>query len=361
MKKLVTVLGARPQFIKASILSQKISTCEIIQEVIVHTGQHFDASMSDIFFDELKIPSSNYNLGINGGSQVSMISRMMLELEKVFIKEEPDVVLVYGDTNSTLAGALVAAKMNIKLAHVEAGLRSNNNSMPEETNRIITDRVSDYLFVPTLNAKENLLNEGVTKDKIFSVGDVMYDLALSYQRESHEDNSSEGPLDLRSNNFILATIHRAENTLDRSRMEIILGAFEELAKKIKIIWPLHPGTKKKLLDHGFSIASIKNLEILEPVGFKRMMDLVSCSQLVITDSGGLQKEAFFNKTPCLTLRDETEWVELVEAGWNVVCPPEDQYNIVRVALRQMESEGKETFPYGHGDASEKILNTLANI
>ena len=230
MKKLVTILGARPQFVKASMLSKKIASTVNIEEVIVHTGQHFDHSMSDIFFDELNLPPFKYNLGINGGSQVSMTSCMMLEIEKIFIKEIPDIVLVYGDTNSTLAGALAAAKMNIKLAHVEAGLRSFNNAMPEETNRIITDRVSDYLFVPTQNAKTNLLSEGVAQEKIFAVGDVMYDLALSLQEEQQNYEASRKHARVEEKDFILATVHRAENIFDRSRMETILRSFEALAK-----------------------------------------------------------------------------------------------------------------------------------
>lgn len=348
--KILTILGARPQFIKAGSVSREIAKHENIEEVIIHTGQHFDANMSDIFFEQMQIPKPDYNLNINGLGHGAMTGQMLEKIEEVLLEEKPDWVMVYGDTNSTLAGALAASKLHIKVAHIEAGLRSFNMQMPEEINRILTDRVSNILFCPTDTAIQNLENEGFSHFdcEIVKSGDVMQDGALFYRAFAKKPflNTEE--------EFILATIHRAENTDDEARLRAIFEGLEEIEKEIQIILPLHPRTKKIIQNIGLKI---ENLTIVEPVGYLEMVWLIDNSTLVMTDSGGLQKEAFFFEKPCITLRDETEWVELVENGFNVLVGA----NKERMVTVYKEHQFNQNFTinlYGMGRASQSIIGEL---
>jgi len=357
MKKILTIIGARPQFIKASVVSKAISAKEELQEVIVHTGQHFDANMSEIFFKQLNIPRPNYLLDINGGSHGQMTGRMLQEIEKILIKEKPDCVLVYGDTNSTLAGALAASKLHIPIAHVEAGLRSFNMKMPEEINRILTDRVSDILFCPTDTSYHNLMEEGYPhassadrEQKIFQVGDVMQDSALWFSA------NSEPPVGFDiSDEFVLATIHRAENTDDIVRLKNIVFALDEIAENTPVILPIHPRTRNVLFEKNIKIS---NLKLIEPVGYLQMLWLLKHCNLVVTDSGGVQKEAFFMGKACVTLRDQTEWVELLKFGANELVGA-DYERIIDAVRKNIGRVVKDDGSlYGGGHASEKLVDCL---
>ena len=350
--KIVTILGARPQFIKAGTVSREIAKHKEIQEVIVHTGQHYDANMSDIFFDEMKIPKPDYFLGIGGKSHGAMTGQMIEKIEEVCLKEKPDWVMVYGDTNSTLAGAIVASKLHIKLAHIEAGLRSFNMKMPEEVNRILTDRVSQILFCPTDTAVQNLKNEGYEEldIKVIKAGDVMQDGAMFYKELAVKPNCNI------KNKYILCTIHRAENTDDEKRLRSIFEALDEIAKDVQVILPLHPRTKKIILDLEIKI---ENLTIIDPVGYLEMVWLIKNCNLVMTDSGGLQKEAYFFEKQCITLRDETEWVELVECGANSLVEA-DRTKIIQTYNNNSEFnlDNSKLDLYGGGVASENIIKEL---
>lgn len=313
MKKIVTILGARPQFVKAAVLSRIIAKYNVVEEVIIHTGQHFDANMSDIFFDEMEISKSKYNLAINGLSHGAMTGQMLIEIEAVLLKENPDLVVVYGDTNSTLAGALAAKKLTIKLVHVEAGLRSFNMKMPEEINRILTDRISDLLLCPTNTAIENLQKEGFNNlpTKVVKCGDIMKDAVEFYGKISEEKSTIISNLNLLPNEFVLATIHRQENTDDIEKLKEIFEGLALISKEKQVVLPLHPRTKAILNQHNLSY----HIKIIDPVGYFDMLELLKKCNLVVTDSGGLQKEAFFNKKHCIIAREETEWVELVSNGF----------------------------------------------
>ena len=348
--KIVTILGARPQFIKAGSISREIAKYDEIEEVIVHTGQHYDANMSDIFFKEMQIPKPDYNLDINGLEHGAMTGQMLEKIEEVLFREKPDWVMVYGDTNSTLAGALAASKLHIKLAHVEAGLRSFNMNMPEEVNRILTDRISNILFCPTDTAIQNLKNEGYDNFdcKTIKSGDVMQDGAMFYK-----ELEVKPKCDIKEN-YILCTIHRAENTDDEKRLRSIFEALEDIAKEKQIILPLHPRTKKIIENLKLNI---ENLTIIEPVGYLEMVWLIDHCALVLTDSGGLQKEAFFFKKPCITLRDETEWVELIENRFNVLAGANKE--MILDMYRNFEfSDNFNVDLYGAGMASQRIIQIL---
>ncbi|TXB67259.1 UDP-N-acetylglucosamine 2-epimerase (non-hydrolyzing) [Vicingus serpentipes] len=349
--KILTILGARPQFIKAGALSREFSKHNQIDEVIVHTGQHFDKNMSDVFFDEMEIPKPKYNLGINSLTHGAMTGRMIEEIEKILFKESPDLLLVYGDTNSTLAGALAAKKMHIPVAHVEAGLRSFNMKMPEEINRILTDRISDYLFCPTEQSFENLKKEGFDnlENKVVNVGDVMNDAVLFYSMKPNERNILK--LD---NDYILCTIHRQENTDDIKRLTDIISAINELSKSVKVLIPLHPRTKQKIKDLNIKVEA----DIVEPVGYVQMLNLIKNSRLVLTDSGGIQKEAYILKKYCVTLRNETEWVELINNGVNVLVGADKAKIISAVRDRLNASFNSDVNLYGGGTASKKIIDYL---
>ena len=350
--KILTILGARPQFIKAGTVSREMAKHKSIEEVIIHTGQHFDANMSDIFFDEMKIPKPHYNLNINGLSHGAMTGQMIEKIEEVVLKEMPDWVMVYGDTNSTLAGAIVASKLHIKLAHIEAGLRSFNMKMPEEVNRILTDRVSNILFCPTDAAIQNLSNEGYDKlnIKVVKSGDVMQDGAIFYKNLAVKPN-----VELKDD-FILCTIHRAENTDDKNRLKNIFEALNEIGKKKQIILPLHPRTKNILENLKLNI---KNLTIINPVGYLEMVWLIDNCSFVMTDSGGLQKEAYFFEKQCITLRDETEWVELVDIGANTLVGANKEKIITAYKDNsKFNIKNSSLDLYGNGKASENIVKEL---
>ncbi len=349
--KIVTILGARPQFIKAGTVSREIAKYSEIQEIIVHTGQHFDANMSDIFFDEMKIPKPDYNLDINGLGHGAMTGQMLEKIEEVLLKEKPDWVMVYGDTNSTIAGALAASKLHIKIAHVEAGLRSFNMNMPEEVNRILTDRISNILFCPTLSAVNNLENEGykTLNIKIVKNGDVMQDGALFYK-----DLAVKPDIAL-ADDYILSTIHRAENTDDPKRLKAIFEALNKIAKEIQIVLPLHPRTKNILKTANIELSD--NISIIEPIGYLKMVYLIKNAKMIMTDSGGLQKEAFFFEKPCITLRDETEWVELIKNRFNVLAGA-NKNKIVDLYHNYEFNDDFSIDLYGGGKASENIVKEL---
>ena len=313
MKKIVTILGARPQFVKAAVLSRIISKHQKIEEIIIHTGQHYDVNMSAIFFEEMEIPTPKHNLEINGLSHGAMTGQMLVKIEEVLMKEKPNLVVVYGDTNSTISGALAAKKMNIKVVHVEAGLRSFNMKMPEEINRILTDRISDLLLCPTTTAIENLQNEGFQNfpSKIVKCGDIMKDAVEFYGRTSEEKSSIISNLNVEPNKFVLATIHRQENTDSIENLKAIFEGLEQIHSKSQVVMPLHPRTKAILEKHQLNF----NIRFIDPVGYFDMLELLKNCNCVVTDSGGLQKEAFFNKKHCIIAREETEWVELVVNGF----------------------------------------------
>ncbi len=354
--KIVTILGARPQFIKAGSVSREIVKHKELEEIIVHTGQHFDENMSDIFFDEMKIPKPHYNLDINGLSHGAMTGQMLEKIEKILLEEKPDWVMVYGDTNSTLAGALAASKLHIKVAHIEAGLRSFNMKMPEEVNRILTDRVSTILLCPTEAALENLEKEGYPNklsndddfQRVVKTGDVMQDGAMFYKDLAVKPN-----LDI-SDNYILCTIHRAENTDDKDRLKSIFDVLNKIAKEKQIILPLHPRTKKIIQNLKLNI---DNLTIIDPIGYLEMVWLIDNSKMIMTDSGGLQKEAFFFKKPCITLRDETEWSELISHKFNVLVGAD--YSSILDRYNNFDFNNNfEIDLFGTGMASKKIINEL---
>jgi len=353
--KILTIVGARPQFIKAGTLSRYISNLSDVSEIIVHTGQHYDNNMSEVFFEELKIPKPNYQLNIGGLSHGAMTGRMIESLEEIVIKEKPDWLLVYGDTNSTLAGAIVASKLKVKIAHVEAGLRSYNMDMPEEINRIISDRLSKILFCPTQNAIDNLNREGFQNFdvKIINVGDIMYEGALFYY------NYMEKPFFLEEKaDFVLATIHREENTDNSERLESILNALNEIAKSKRVIVPLHPRTKKKIQELKLKTNLI---EFVDPVSYLNIIWLLQHCKLVITDSGGLQKEAYFFNKACITLREETEWTELIKHNVNILVGSNGDKLKEAIQLKWLDIKSFDLNLYGDGKTSSKIINALQNL
>lgn len=356
--KLLTIIGARPQFIKASALSRALSNYENLQEVTVHTGQHYDENMSDVFFRELSMPVPSYNLNINGGGHGEMTGTMMQKLEPILLKEKPDWVVVYGDTNSTLAGSLTAVKLHIPVAHVEAGLRSFNNKMPEEINRILTDRVSSLLFCPSDNAVKNLHLEGFDNYNaaIHQVGDIMYDSALFCAEVAKRQSKILESYSLKNNGYILCTIHRAENTDDPKRLSNIIEALNEINKQVPVIVPLHPRTKK--------LISLNNITpefiITAPVGYFDMIQLIQNSRAVMTDSGGLQKEAFFFKKHCLIMRDETEWPELVEFKNNFIVGT-DKNKIIQALFALPKNWNNHNNPYGSGNTAQLIAQMFSKM
>lgn len=347
--KIITIVGARPQFIKAAPVSKILRTEH--EEIIIHTGQHYDANMSDIFFNELKIPRPDYNLEIGSGSHGMMTGRMLEKLEEIYLKEKPDFVLVYGDTNSTLAGALAASKLLIPVIHIEAGLRSFNKAMPEEQNRILTDHISDLLLVPTEDAIKNLTNEGIKKG-IHNVGDVMYDAVLMFKEIAKSKSGLLKELDVNSGEYILTTIHRAENTNDINRLRNMIEALNESGEKI--ILPLHPRTKKFI--EGYGLNFNENIKVIDPIGYLEMLMLEENSKMIVTDSGGVQKEAYFMGKPCITMRDETEWVETVACGWNVVVGTDK--NKILDNIRNFKPTSIQQAIFGDGNAAQKILNII---
>jgi len=354
--KILTVIGARPQFVKAAALSREIAAnYPNIEEIIVHTGQHFDKNMSDIFFDEMEIPKPKYNLDINSVGHGAMTGRMLEGIEKILLEEKPTILLVYGDTNSTIAGALAAKKLHIKVAHVEAGLRSFNMEMPEEINRILTDRISDYLFCPTQTAIDNLNLEGYKNIdcKIVKSGDVMQDAANFYAQKSVEKSTIVKTL--QSKKYILATLHRAENTDDPIRLKNLVESMNEIHKNIcPIVIPIHPRTIGKLKENNLNLT----VETIDPVGYFDMIELIKNSEMVMTDSGGLQKEAFFFKKNCVTLRDQTEWVELIENNVNILAGADKNKIVTSVQSMLKQTSNFDIDLYGNGKACKNILDFL---
>ncbi|MDZ3831670.1 MAG: UDP-N-acetylglucosamine 2-epimerase (non-hydrolyzing) [Sphingopyxis sp.] len=357
-RTIVTIVGARPQFIKASAVSAVIMASSALQETIVHTGQHYDANMSDVFFDELGIPRPVHNLDVHGGPHGAMTGRMLEGVERLLVELRPDAVLVYGDTNSTLAGALAAAKLHIPVAHVEAGLRSFNMKMPEEVNRVMTDRISDWLFAPTEEACDHLRREGTVPERIHNVGDVMFDVALLHGGRVTESGRMLERLGLVPRNYALATVHRAENTDDPHRLSTILDALIALAEDISVIWPVHPRTRAILTESGRLAEAERAIRLIDPAGYLDFVQLEKFAALIATDSGGIQKEAFFHKVPCVTLRDETEWNELIEAGWNRLAPPVSSADMTAAFHAALGSRGRPVTPYGEGKAAETIVACL---
>ncbi|TXY30861.1 UDP-N-acetylglucosamine 2-epimerase (non-hydrolyzing) [Vibrio mimicus] len=352
MQRILTVIGARPQFIKASVVSRAIQQTDGIEEIMLHTGQHFDANMSDIFFNQLNIPRPHIQLDIHGGSDGEMTGRMLKEIEQALLTHKPDRVLVYGDTNSTLACALAAAKLHIPVAHVEAGLRSFNMQMPEEINRILTDQVSDLLFCPTDTAVQNLNNEGFANKQVqvLQVGDVMQDAAFA--------KKAVAPAGELPDEFILATLHRAENTDSPERLANIVNALNQLHQTLApVVLLLHPRTRKLIAEQGLEL----NVHLTDPVGYFEMVWLLDHCQLVLTDSGGVQKEAFFFGKACVTMRDQTEWVELIEAGANELVGT-DTAKIIEAATRNVGRKVQDTHNlYGGGKAAQQIVDVMLQV
>ena len=346
--KIATIVGARPQFIKASALSRRIDEHPGIEEIILHTGQHFDTNMSKVFFEELAVRTPKYNLGVHSLSHGAMMGRMLEKIEEVLLDEKPDLVLVYGDTNSTLAGALASKKLHITVAHIEAGLRSFNMRMPEEINRILSDQIADFLFCPTSVAVENLKQEGIERrgGQIHLVGDVMYDVSLYYSSKM-----KESPV---GNSYILCTLHRQENVDSSVRLNAIVDALNEISEKKQIVLPLHPRTKDQLNRMGLQLT----FEPLEPVSYLSMVHFLKYCDCVLTDSGGLQKEAYFFRKPCLTMRDETEWVELVDAGVNQLVGADRRIIVEQVFSCRDERLEFDLPLYGNGNAAQLILEQL---
>jgi len=347
--KIVTILGARPQFIKAAAFSRELYNYPEIEEVIVHTGQHYDTNMSDIFFQEMDIPSPKYQLQTGGKTHGAMTGQQIEKIEEILLIEKPDIVLVYGDTNSTLAGALAAVKLRIPVAHVEAGLRSYNREMPEEINRILTDQISTYLFVPTIGSKTNLIKEGIDESKIHIVGDIMYDATLFYKTKQRKPEWLDN---LNLPNFSLCTVHRAENTDNSQKLSNI---FQGLSySKIPLILPLHPRTLDKIKTYSIEIP--ENVYVVEPVGYLEMVWLEANSEFIVTDSGGVQKEAYFHGKQCITLREETEWIELIESKVNTLVGSDSED--FRRALDNTEYKFMNNELYGTGKTSNLIIDIL---
>jgi UDP-GlcNAc3NAcA epimerase len=354
IKKIITVVGARPQFVKAAVLSRIFKELPNVEEKIIHTGQHFDSGMSDIFFKEMDIPQPHYHLDINGVGHGAMTGRMLEKIEEVLIQEKPDLVLVYGDTNSTLAGALAASKLHIKIAHVEAGLRSFNNKMPEEINRILTDRISSFLYAPTQTAVDNLKKESFDyfDSEIVLSGDVMQDAALFYAQNC-ESKCSETVKNIKDN-FILCTIHRAENTDNLDNLTQIVEAVNHINQNINVVLPLHPRTQKLIEQAGLKL----NATILSPVGYFDMLYLLKNCNLVMTDSGGLQKEAFFFAKNCVTMRNQTEWVELIENGFNKLSGA-NSHKIIQLCNEMLNKKNNFNINlYGNGEAGKNITQHI---
>ena len=357
-KQVVSIVGARPQFIKAAMVTRALQPVSDVRHIVIHTGQHYDANMSSVFFEELEIPNPDVNLGIGAGLQGAQTGRMLEAIERTLQDPRASMVVVYGDTNSTLAGALAAAKLHIPLAHVEAGLRSFNRRMPEEINRVVTDHVADLLFAPTRAAVENLVKEGFSERQIHLVGDVMYDAALYYGAFAERSSRILSSLGLEPRGFVLATVHRAENTDDGSRLKIILDALSEIAVETCVVWPLHPRTKAALIRERLLDRSTSPIRFLDPVGYLDMISLEKNARLIATDSGGVQKEAFFYQVPCVTLRDETEWVELTRMGWNRLAPPASSKAVCETISSEWPPPGISTNPYGDGNAAQMIVDIL---
>ncbi len=355
--KIVTVLGARPQFIKAALVSNELRKNN--QEIIVHTGQHYDIEMSDIFFKEMGIPTPDYNLGVGSGSHAYQTAEMMVKLEELFISEDPDLILLYGDTNSTLAAAITAAKLQLPIAHIEAGPRMFDKTVPEEINRIVTDHLSALLFAPTPKSMENLKKEGL--EGVYLTGDVMLDLFMYFSKKADENSKILDELGLKEKGYILTTVHRARNTNAKKNLKAIIESLLEISVEEKIVFPVHPRTVKYLKEYGLydTLDENENIKLIKPVGYLDMNLLTRNARKIITDSGGLQKEAFFARVPCITLDTSTGWPETVDNGWNIIFEgyknedfiPKD---VISNALRSFKPEGEYNNVFGDGKSVVKI-------
>ena len=362
MKKIITIIGARPQFIKAAMVSRALNGK--FDEVIVHTGQHYDKNMSDIFFEQLSIPKPKYNLGVGSGSHGKQTGEMLIKIEEDLLNEKPNYVMVYGDTNSTVAGALAASKLLIPVIHVEAGLRSYNMKMPEEQNRVLTDHISSVLICPTDVAVENLKKEGITNN-VFQTGDVMCDSVLYYSNLADSKFKGENQLELKPiydkkdvKEWYLTTIHRAENTVDDKNISNILETFEKLDKMV--IFPVHPRIRK-IIDNLNEKNKYKNIYFIEPVDYLTMLYLTKNACKVVTDSGGLQKECYILDTPCITIREQTEWVETLKHGYNILSSPEVNELYKKIVNSKIDKTKEKTNYYGNGNAAEQIVEIIRNI
>lgn len=351
--KVLTIVGARPQFIKCAPVSRQLR--KVATEVLVHTGQHYDDNMSEVFFRELEIPKPDYNLGVGSGSHGTQTAEMLRKIEDVLVSERPDTMLVYGDTNSTLAGALVAAKLNVPVAHVEAGLRSFNRRMPEEINRVVTDHLSHCLLCPSPLSTKNLAQEGITKG-VHLVGDVMYDALLFNMKIASTQSNILGRLDLQPKCYFLSTVHRAENTDDPKRLQAIVKALKDISRICPVVWPVHPRTRKVLERQCLTMVDSEDLILIDPVSYLDMLLLEKEARAVLTDSGGVQKEAFWLQVPCITLREETEWTETVDLGWNVLVGA--NADAIATAVERPVPALSGSVPYGTGQAAETITSLL---
>jgi len=358
--KALTVIGARPQFVKAAVLSKAMSLAGV-EEVVVHTGQHYDANMSEVFFTELEMNPPAYDLGVGSGNHGHQTGSILIGIEPVILRERPQVVVVFGDTNSTLAGALAAAKLRIPVAHVEAGLRSFNSGMPEELNRVVADHLSSVLFAPTPVAQENLFREGIARDRVHVVGDVMYDAVLRFGEKAERESRILAVLGCSRGGYILATMHRPDNVDNPATLGIIVDALQKIAERERVILPVHPRTRASLARFDLLQGLNTNVSLIDAVGYLDMLLLERNARVIVTDSGGIQKEAFFCRVPCVTVRTETEWVELVSSGWNAVVPPvnaEALAKAVRDARPPMTAIGSI---YGDGNASNRIAESLLSL
>ncbi len=353
---LVTVIGARPQFVKAATVRRAAARSGRIDEIMVHTGQHYDANMSDVFFVELSIPAPKHHLGIGGGTHGENTGRMLVALERVIRDEHPTAVLVYGDTDSTLAGALAAAKLHVPVVHIEAGLRSFNMRMPEEINRRLTDHVSDLLLTPNQHAVTNLAAEGIVGGKVRNVGDVMFDAAVDFGRRASATSTILERIDVGQGDYVLATIHRQETTDCPERLARVLNCLSQAI--YPVILPLHPRTRQRLASYGLQLPP--NVTAIEPVGYLDMVMLEKYARLIATDSGGVQKEAYFHGVPCVTLRAETEWLELVEMGWNRLADP-DAPGFEQALAREYPPGDRSGAPYGAGNAAELAVDAILDM
>ncbi|MEM7302343.1 MAG: UDP-N-acetylglucosamine 2-epimerase (non-hydrolyzing) [Pseudomonadota bacterium] len=356
--KICTVIGARPQFVKAAAVSRAIAQHGGAEEILLHTGQHYDHKLSAVFFDDLNIKTPKYNLGVGSGPHGVQTGRMLEGIEKIFVDEMPDWVVVYGDTNSTLAGAIASAKLNIPVAHVEAGLRSFNRAMPEEINRIATDSISTLLFAPSITAVKHLSHEGQSDESIFFSGDVMYDVLMLNKERAISNSRVLSEIGVEGRDYILATVHRAENTNDEARLKLIFDALSDVSKSLPVVCPLHPRTKAMLERLELLEKYQQNILFIPPVSYLDMLALLDGASLVATDSGGVQKEAFFCGKVCFTLREETEWIELVDGGWNQLLPPTDAEAMTSTLLNPTGFSMNDFRPYGNGEASHKIAHRL---
>ena len=357
---LLTIVGARPQFIKASSFSRAVKkhndiNTSQVNETIIHTGQHFDENMSQIFFSELAIPKPKYNLNISNLPHGAMTGRMLEALEEVFIRENPDYILVYGDTNTTLSGALAASKLSIPIIHIESGLRSYNMAMPEEINRVITDRLSEYLFCPSKEACSNLYKENITENVHF-VGDVMFDVVLFLKNLNYSNLFKK--IIVKEKEFCICTLHRQENTDDPKKMRNILESLKTINEQIRVVIPIHPRTKKIVSDYN-QTELLKDLSVISPISYTQMLSLLDDASFLITDSGGMQKEAMYLKKPCITLREETEWTETIDLGVNTLCGSDPDLIINAFNSLQHRETNFDSNPYGDGDAAEKIVQILS--